>query len=100
MQLSLESIGAADPPSTPIRSVACGALYRIRIFFAARPHLDAMAKRLLAPFPSLDRRLRTTIQVERANQFQARSERLGVDDLPPTARRTHLDLVRAINDPL
>jgi len=97
MQPSLQSIGTADPP-TPIRSAACGALYRIRVFLAARPHLDAMAKRLLAPFPSLDRRLRTTIRIQRANQFQARSERLSVDDLPPRARRIYFDLVREIND--
>jgi len=97
MQLSLESIRSTDP--SPLRSVASGVLYRIRIFFAARPHLDAMAKCLLAPFPSLDRRLRTTIRMVRANQFQARSERLGVDDLPPRARQIYLELVRAINDP-
>jgi hypothetical protein len=100
MQLSLESMRAAGPPPTPIRSVACGALCRIRIFFAARPHLDAMAKRLLASFPSLDRRLRTTIRMVRANQFQARFKRLSADDLPPRAHQIYLDLVRGINDPI
>jgi hypothetical protein len=100
MQPSLQSMATADPPPTAIRSVAYGALYRIRIFFAARPYLDAVAKRLLAPFPSLDRRLRTTIRMERANQFQARSERLSVDDLPPRARQIYMELVRAVNDPL
>lgn len=93
-------MAAADPSLIPIRSIGRRAFYRFRIFVAARPLLDTMAKGLLAPFPSLDRRLRTTIRTERASQFQARTERLTVDDLPPRARQIYFDLVGAIDDAL